>query len=138
MTGKRKGSGWTGVQNQLATVLIGAMATLLVGGVTFYFTTTANDTKHDEAIKTLGASIQDLSKTLADRFQQEAAQRAALSKQFLEDTKATNTGIADLNKQIAVQTSVLQVMGRAVEKLEQRIDAATSVPVESRTPLQRR
>lgn len=125
MTRKRGHSaGWW--QQQIFTITLGAMATVVIGAVTFYFTTVNNDSKHDQAIAQLGSSIKDLSDTLSTRFKAEAEQRAALSKQFLDDAKATNSGIAELNKQIAVQTSVLGVMGRAVEKLELRIDSATA------------
>lgn len=122
-------AGWW--QQQILTIAMGAMATLLTVGITFYFTTTNNDTKHDAAIGDLGKAVKELSETLQTRFKSEADQRAALSKQFLDDTKATNSGIADLNKQIAVQTNVLQVMGRAVEKLEQRIDAISAAAAAS-------
>jgi hypothetical protein len=85
-------------------------------GVTWYFNTSYTQTQHSE-------SIGELRKAFNVRSEKDDSERQKIREQFLQDSKATSTGIAELNKQTAVMTTVLQNMNRSLEKFEQKLDS---------------
>lgn len=103
-------------KNQLWNTSLPVLAAAIIGGIWFYFETKTSLSSQATAISEL--------KTKATETQKEdAADRAKVREQFLADSKVQTAGIAELNKQTAVMSSVLTGIQRELEKIGQKLDA---------------
>lgn len=104
------------IKNQLWNTSLPWLLGVAVGGILFYYDTTQTQKTHSSTLTRLEASI-------AEKTKEDTAAREKVREQFLADSKATAAGMAKLNEQTAVMTTVLSGLQRELEKIGQKLDA---------------
>src|SRR5688572_12395085 len=88
------------IRNQFWNTSLPVLLAAIVGGIVFYIDTTRTQQNHS-------ATLSKLETTITEKTREDIAAREKVREQFLADSKATAAGMAKLNEQTAVMTTVL-------------------------------
>lgn len=89
---------------------------VLMLGAGFYWQTTYKLDQHSGA-------LHELKNKAEENKKEETQERNKVRDQFLQDSKATAAGIAELNKQTAVMNAALSGLVRELEKIGTKLEA---------------
>lgn len=114
MTRRQSGvGGW--FSEQIRNLSLPAVSCILVGGLVFYVTTDTRLKDHD-------SHFSKLDREFAEYQKNETSDREKIKSEFVTDSKTTANGIAELNKQTAVMSTILSSMKDEIVKLNNRYD----------------
>lgn len=108
------------INNQLWNTSLLWLLGCIVVGVIFWNDTTRTQADHS-------AALARLEKAVAENKRDEAGERGKIRDQFVQTHQQLTIEVANLNKQTAITSTVLQGVQRELEKIAQKLDSQAPV-----------
>lgn len=115
--------------NQLYNTSLVWLLGLVVAGAIFYTTSLSKWEITDKRFDLIEAALKEQKTALIEKAKGETVEREKIRSEFVSDSKATATGMAELNKQTAVIGTVLSQVKDELVKLNQRVDSLPTGPI---------
>lgn len=115
------------LSNQLWNTSLVWIVGLAFAGYGFYLLTNAKLEQHTQDLTQLKTAISDQNKALEIKTRADVVEREKIRNDFVADSKATASGISELNTKTAVMAAQLGTINDTLSKIGDKLDRAASL-----------